>query len=518
MNSFRRPGREIEVIVQIIGTVLLAGFALLTSTGFFFGTAAALNQGILWLMNVLLWVVFFVWQFGPVLFEGYSPGLSFREIARYPIRFPTYSFLNCLYGLSDPVAITCVLWLFAMWLAIMMYKPAWAAPAVVLFLLFIGFNVLCNRVVFGLLERFQSTRRGREAMIVVFFILMLLPQVFQFIARDLGRAATAARVKPLLGMVLPVNRISPPGAMFETLTLNASEKVIPLAVLLAYIAIVLLLFLRQSRRVYQGEIYAEGYAARRELKVSAGWSLPGIDLTISAIIEKEMRYLRQNLRMLVAIAYPAVIMIFVFFGQRSGKQVFPVARNAAGMMGFFGAMILLGVANMAYNIFGFDNEGFGRWLLSPLPLRKVIFGKNLAHGMIFTAIYFLVGIIACATLKVAWVSVITLTIAFFAILILQFAVGNLCSAQWPKKVELTKMNSRFVSNAGVYTSLLVTIVVGVICALVVMASKFMEMDVLPLAASVVGLAIALLTYNVVLNRAVNHLYEHMEDIERILSS
>ena len=517
MNSFRRSGREIEVIVQIIGAVLLTAFALLTSTGFFFGTAAALNQGILWLINVLLWVVFFIWQFGPVLFEGYSPGLSFREIARYPIRFPTYSFLNCLYGLSDPVAITCVIWLFAMWLAIVMNKPAWAAPAAILFLLFIVFNVLCNRVVFGLLERFQSTRRGREAMIVVFLVLMLLPQLFQFVARDLGRA-TAARVKPLLGMVLPVNRISPPGATFETLTLSASDKVIPLAILLGYIAIALLLFLRQSRRVYQGEIYAEGSAVRRELKVDAGWSLPGTDLTISAIVEKEMRYLRQNLRMLVAIAYPAIIMIFIFFGQRSGKQVFPVARDAAGMMGFFGAMVLLGVANMAYNIFGFDNQGFGRWLLSPLPLRKIIFGKNLAHGMVFTAIFLLVGITACATLKVAWVSVITLTIAFFAILILQFAVGNYCSAQWPKKVELTKMNSRCVSNAGAYTSLLVTIVVGAICAVVVMASKFMEIDVLPLTASIIGVMIALFVYHVLMSRTVNHLYEHLEDIERILSS
>ena len=99
-------------------------------------------------------------------------------------------------------------------------------------------------------------------------------------ARDFG-SATAAKVKPLLGMVLPVNRISPPGATFETLTLDASEKIIPLAILLAYITIALLLFLRQSRRIYQGEIYAEGYAARRELRVSAGWSLPGIDLTIS---------------------------------------------------------------------------------------------------------------------------------------------------------------------------------------------------------------------------------------------
>ncbi|PYP82223.1 MAG: hypothetical protein DMG65_26750 [Candidatus Angelobacter sp. Gp1-AA117] len=496
----------------------MGGFALLTSTGFFFGATAALNQGIPWLMNVLLWVVFVIWQFGPVLFEGYSPGLSFREVARYPIRFPVYSFLNCLYGLSDPVAITCVVWLFAMWLAIMMQKPAWAPLAAVLFLIFIVLNVLCNRVIIGLLERFQSTRRGREMMIVIFLILMLIPQLFQFVGRDLERAGKLGRLKPILTALLPVNRVSPPGATFETLTLSASEKLMPLAILLAYTAIALLLFLRQSRKVYQGEIYAEGYAARRELKVDPGWSLPGIDLTISAIVEKEMRYLRQNLRMLVALAYPAIILIFIVFGRGGARQMFPLAHSASGVLCGFGAIMLLGVPNMAYNIFGFDNEGFGRWLLAPLPLRKVIFGKNLAHASIFAGMYLLVGMIVCAALKVAWVSVITITIAFFAILVLQFAVGNVCSAQWPKKVELTRMNSRFVSTAGVYTSLLVSLVIGVICALVMAASKFLELDALPLLASVIGAAIALLVYHLLLNRTVHHVYEHLENIERILSS
>jgi len=507
-----------EFLIQLIGTLLLGVFVLLTSAGFFLGTSAAFTERQPWIINILLWVVFLVWQLGPVLFEGYSPGLSFREIARYPVSFPVSSSLNCLYGLTDPVAVTCLFWLSAMWMAIMTQRPAWALLAALLFLMFIVFNVLCNRIVIGLLERFQSTRRGRELMVVVFLVLMLLPQAIQFMARDLGRTVRSVPLKPLLGAVLPVNRISPPGVLFEALTLNVPDKLLPLALMLVYTAIALLLLVRQSRRIYQGEIYAEGHAARRELKVAPGWRLPGVDLTISAIFEKEIRYLRQNMRLLVQLAYPAIFLVFIFFGRGAGKQVFSITHSASGLITTFGGILLMGVPNLAYNIFGLDNEGFGRWLLSPLPLRKVIFAKNLAHGLIFAAMYLLVSIVACTALPVAWTSVITTTIAFFAILVLQFAVGNVCSAQWPKKVDLTKMNSRMASNAAAYTSLLVTLPIAIICALVVAGSMFLDLEWLPLAASIAGVAIALAVYNLLLNRTVNHVYDHLEDIERILGS
>src|SRR5205807_4903002 len=140
VNSFRRQGRDFEVIVQLVGLVALGAFVLATSAGFYFGAVAALGNGQVWVLNLLLWAIFLVWQLGPVFFDGYSPGLSFREIARYPVSFPLYCFLNSIYGLLDPAALTSLLWLLAIWAGILLERPAWALLAAVLFLVFVVFN------------------------------------------------------------------------------------------------------------------------------------------------------------------------------------------------------------------------------------------------------------------------------------------------------------------------------------------------------------------------------------------
>ena len=82
VNSFRRQDREFEVIIQFVGVVALGAFVLGTSAGFYFLTVMAIGNHQVLIINLLLWAIFLVWQLGPVLFEGYSPGLSFREIAR----------------------------------------------------------------------------------------------------------------------------------------------------------------------------------------------------------------------------------------------------------------------------------------------------------------------------------------------------------------------------------------------------------------------------------------------------
>ena len=42
VNSFRRQGRDFEVIVQLVGLVALGAFVLGTSAGFYFGAVAAI--------------------------------------------------------------------------------------------------------------------------------------------------------------------------------------------------------------------------------------------------------------------------------------------------------------------------------------------------------------------------------------------------------------------------------------------------------------------------------------------
>ncbi|HZD95962.1 MAG TPA: hypothetical protein VE133_17000, partial [Candidatus Sulfotelmatobacter sp.] len=118
VNGLRRQSRRTELGMHVIWLLMGSLFVLVFSAGFFFGTFGLLKIKRPDLLDLLLWAIFLVWQLAPILFEGYSPGLNFREVARYPVSFRLYFFLASAYGIADPAAITCLLWLFSMWLGV----------------------------------------------------------------------------------------------------------------------------------------------------------------------------------------------------------------------------------------------------------------------------------------------------------------------------------------------------------------------------------------------------------------
>ncbi len=516
VNSLRKGNRRTELGMQIVSFVFGAIFVFGFSTGFFGGTLALLKAGYPEYLDLLLWAIFLVWQLAPVLFEGYSPGLSFREVARYPVSFRTYFLLNSAYGASDPAALACLLWLFSMWLGILTAKPAWALVAAPAFLLFALFNLLSNRIIIGLFDRFQSTRKGRERMVAVMLVIMLLPQLLQLATANW---TNFKRVKPpgwVFDVITPVRQMSPPGVVARTLLLDGSEKLVPLLLLGFYGLLAWWLLRRQLRGVYEGEIYAEGYTAKRELKVQPGWRLPGIDDVISAIVEKELRYIRQNARMIVQFIYPMVLFLFLSFSG-AGKRFF-FSRNSASLLASLAGFLLLSLPNLAYNIFGMDGDAFGRWLLCPLPLRKVLLGKNLTHGGVLAAFYLVAAAIVMLVSQIRLLPAATVTAAFFAVLVIQLGAGNLCSVYWPKRIELTRMNSRMASSAAGLASLLVALPVGAISGAVGVAAWHWKLPWLPLVAGLIGLALAFVLYSHLLNRAVSYSYDHLEEIASTLGA
>jgi len=108
--------------------------------------------------------------------------------------------------------------------------------------------------------------------------------------------------------------------------------------------------------------------------------------------------------------------------------------------------------------------------------------------------------------------------AFFAVLVIQLGAGNLCSVYWPKRIELTRMNSRMASSAAGLASLLVVLPVGAISGAVGFAAWYWKLPWLPPVASLVGLALAFVLYPYLLNRAVNYSYDHLEEIAASLGA
>lgn len=479
---------------------------------------AGVQAGEIWVLGMLLWVIFIIWQLTPILFEGYSPGLNFREIARYPVPFHVYYLLNLGYGLIDPAALTGLLWLGGVWMGITVARSGWALLAAIGLLAFALLNLLCNRILIGLLDRFQSSRKGRERIMVFLLVLMLAPQLIQVLAYNWKRVAGAIPSRTLLGFFAPVNRVLPPTLVADFISSRGISQLLPLLLLAVYGTLLALLLQSQAKKIYLGEIYSESHVAGAQMKVRPGWRIPGVDDTLVAIAEKELRYVRQNSRLLVQLVYPFIIFPLMFLGRGPAAAFFRSKGAAAGPLAFLAAFLLLSVANLGYNIFGMDQEGFGRWLLSPIPLEKVIAAKNIAHATIFVGMYLLVTAISLAVTRVSLLSVATITIGFLGLLIVQFCAGNMISAHWPRKIDLTRMSSRATSNAAGFAALLVTLPSGLLVAGVILLGAYSGLPWLPLVAAVVFLLVALRLYFYFLGRVSSYLYEHLEEMDAALTS
>ena len=251
-------------------SLLIGIFILVTSAAFFGLTFALLKTARSELLDIALLFILLIWQLGPILFEGYSPGLNFREVARYPISFRLYFPLTVAYGASDSVAITCSIWLLCMWVGVLVARPDLALAAAFAFLLFAIFNLLCNRIIVGLFERFQSTRKGRERIVFLTLILLLTPQLLQFSARAWLNGHAFKLPSSPLPTLARVRDFLPSGLTAHIFLFAGPNALQAIAGLLLITGFVLLLLFRQLRAVFQGEIYSEAYTVHRELTVRPG--------------------------------------------------------------------------------------------------------------------------------------------------------------------------------------------------------------------------------------------------------
>ena len=511
-NSLRKKNRQAELGVNVIGAVFLVIFWVATSFGFGAITFNMLQSDAPWIVDVLLWVVFVTWQLEAIIS---SAAVNFQEIARYPISFRLYLFLNFCYGIFDPSAFLRMLWLFAIWVGIAAATPEWKLPAAGMFVLFALFNVLCYRVLAGLFQRFQTSRKGRELIAIMTLVMGVM---FQLSVRNWSRLAHLGPSSTITKLIAPFDRVSPPGLVAHSLP--AENLLLPWAatLLILYSLIAFAWLWRQSLKTYQGEIYSESAVVRRRRKVRPGRTLVVGDEIFDAIVEKEFRYIKQNLRVVFQMLYvPVIAMIPIMREGFSGRGA-----SSSGHMdflhGMFAAFLVFGTTSLAYNIFGMDHTGFSRWLVSPIPLRKVMTGKNLTHGGIVAAIYLVVSVSMMALSLITWLSFATTTIAFVAFLLMILGAGNMISVYWPKRIDSTLTRSQVTSKAASYASLLSFVPIVLFGGIGLVVVKIWRLDWFPLVLSVATLLLALKLYSYWSQRAVNYLQDHLEEMSSELCS
>jgi hypothetical protein len=135
--------------------------------------------------------------------------------------------------------------------------------------------------------------------------------------------------------------------------------------------------------------------------------------------------------------------------------------------------LLLILVSPAYNSFAYEGKGIQSYFMAPVRFRDVLLGKNLFLCALVGAELALA--VTMLTVRVGWpgapMFLATVIGGTFAV-VGQLAIANWSSLSFPKKMEIGKMKGQRNSGVSVWTAFGVQLLVGGVCAVVLLAGKW----------------------------------------------
>ncbi len=456
-NGFRRKGSKGELAARVV-VLPLAGLLLLTPVAACFGLAyAAVRSGRVEALEAIFTGVFALQML--VSLQISPPALSFtpESLIRFPLSFPRYLTIRLYLGLLSTSTVVGTFCLLAAAAGVAVARPQLTAVAVGAALALALTNMLFTRMVLAWVDRWLATRRAREVLTLLIFVFSLGIQYVNVTVNNLGGGDTHAQQLAKISAALRVYRraqeyvaVLPPGlagAAIRSLSRGGTGAAAAEvgAVLLYGIAFLAVLGWRLERE-YRGEnlsgetLSAASVPRKRPangLRASAGgaaagglWAAWQDRSVLGACVRKEWIYVRRNPSQFYGLLAP-LAMVFLFAGRMGGVSrsglVFPAGA----------AYALLGVAALAYNLFGTDAGGAQFYFLAPVEMRTVVLAKNLfGFGLAALQVVLLYGVLRFSSGAVPpWrITLSTLCWVVFAALV-NATIGNVRSITAPKKMD-----------------------------------------------------------------------------------
>ncbi len=507
VHSLQTVHGSLELVSRIFTTVTFG----LAGVGGAIGMGAAAwhftAEGRVDRIFILLWPVFFFWQFFPVTTAAFSSTFDASELLRFPLSYRGYCLLRLLYGALDPATLVGSLWLLGMALGIGFASPGLFAWAVVVLAGFALLNILLSQMIFAWIERWLAQRRSREILGIVFFLFIL---AFQFMNPLLHLYNEKSRPEIIrVGREFSFFQQSlPPGlaakSIFKVWQGHGADALARFALLGVYGAAFLGVLNLRLRAQYRGENLSEtanpAQARSEAMLLQPGWALPWLPASVVAVFEKELRYLLRSGPMLFSLIMPAVLVVLFGLGPAGRGGNFLVRAPAyAFPMGALYALLML--TNLVYNNFGADAGGVNFLIAAPVRFSQVVAAKNLAHLVVLALELFLVWIVVCLMFGMPGFPVTMATLAgvLFAAPV-NLAAGNLLSVYSPKKIEFGMLGRQRASQITVLASFGIQLAIFGLAAGALLVAR--EFGTLWIATSVLLLlaGMAFAGYALVLNR------------------
>jgi hypothetical protein len=185
------------------------------------------------------------------------------------------------------------------------------------------------------------------------------------------------------------------------------------------------------------------------MEVYTGWELPLVSPQLSAVIEKELRYVMRNaqLRMMVLMPLMLIVVRLVNTKRLSDEVTHGTTSFATdfmtygeGLMATGGVLyVFLILTGLSCNQFAFEEGGMRSLILSPVDRRTILFGKNIALTIV--ALLFSGALLVINHLVFRDVTLRALL--FVALCFITFAatmsvIGNWLSIRFPKRMKFGK--------------------------------------------------------------------------------
>jgi ABC-2 type transport system permease protein len=460
VNGLRSKRGKLELVSRILVTLAFAvgglgGFSLAAGLSWYFASQDKAEY-----LAIVVWPIFFFWQLFPVMATAFTNNPDSGELLRFPLTYRSYFLIRLAYGLFDPASALGCLGLFGILLGVTAARPLLFPWTLLVLLTFAFFNLVLMQTLFAWLERWLAQRRTREIMGVLFILTMLS---FQLIGPAIERFGKGPHpeLSQATQIATHVQAVLPPGLAAGAIAqashsrfLNGVGSLFFLAAMTVAIGSLLHLRLRAQ---FRGENLSEAAARPTVAQVQGlqvGWNLPGFSQSVSAVFEKEIRYLARSGPMLLTLIMP-IFMLLIFRMGPLNPMRHSSALNRTPDMAFPGAAAyaILVLMNLVFNSFGGDAAGIQFFYASPVTFRQIMLGKNLTHASI------LVANTAFAWIAVSYlygtphfsVSVATAAGLLFAAP-LNFAAGNLLSIYSPKKRDFAAFGRQAASQTTVLAS------------------------------------------------------------------
>jgi ABC-2 type transport system permease protein len=484
-----------DLAAKIALALLFGLFAVGSAGGFFvFGRLLLVDPLRSALLAVPLWVIFLAWQLLPILIAAFKVDFEFRELLRYPLRYSTFFVLSLAYGLFDVAPALAVIWLVSFGAGMVSANAALLPVVLPLFALFGLVCLLLNRVIYSWLERWLSTRRGREIFFVVFIAVMMSFQFASVVGERIGPAAA-----PYLYAAKSLLDVLPPGLAAgilqnaatlarvlpgTTVTTTPYAFALPALLLVLYALLLLFVLDRRLRAQYRGEDLGESSSLPRAPgeRLTAETVSPTASLAarilrdpVAVLVEKELRYMVRNPAILVNLAVPLVMVVFLALVFSDPREKFDFLRRAPELnYPSAVAYTLLVVPVLAMNAFAYDAHGVQFLIGAPVRFGDALLAKNLSLGGVIVVEALLIWpLLALLAQPPPAASAAAALCGVFFALPAYFTVGNILSLMFPRPFDFGSFRQKQSGTAMLFY-LLLQIVLGTVLAGVMAIARWQE--------------------------------------------